>query len=193
LNRVLLSPAGTVTAPAGAAEGPSSRPVFPHTVTGGDVGSDVGGSAGGGADEDADGVGVGVGVALAVGVALGVGVTLTDGLGVGVTLCVGVGVGVALCVGLTVGTGGSIAVRVLLGVGCGAGRHLCLSHARSLFDRNGFWTKVSPCDTVENTSLGPAVSVTAIIVSVATGSTNTSRRQVLTRRLDPCLEPVISR
>jgi hypothetical protein len=162
--------------------------VFPHTVTGGDVGSD---GSGGGSDEVADGVGVGVGVGVAV--ALTVGLGLTDGLGVGVTLCVGVGVGVALCVGLTVGTGGSIAVRVLLGVGCGAGWQLRTSHARSLFDRNGFWTKVSPCDTVENTSLGPAVSVTAIIVSVATGSTNTSRRQVLTRRLDPCLEPVISR
>jgi hypothetical protein len=140
---------------------------------------------------------VGVGVALTVGLALtdglGVGVTLCVGVGVGVTLRVGVGVGVALCVGLTVGTGGSIAVCVLLGVGCGAGWHLRASHDRSLFDRNGLWAKVSPCDTVENTSLGPAVSVTAIIVSVATGSTNTSRRHVLTRRLDPCLEPVISR
>jgi len=38
-KNALLSPAGTLTAPAGAEEGPVRRDALPHTMTGGDDGA----------------------------------------------------------------------------------------------------------------------------------------------------------
>ena len=94
-NRLALFPAGTVTAPAGAA-GPDRTPALSHTAAGTPAG---GVPVGGGSDGDADGepeVGVGAAVAELVGLTVG------------------------LLVGVTVG----VADPGLVGVGCGAGHRL---------------------------------------------------------------------
>lgn len=89
LKRAESSPAATVTAPAGASEGPSSSAELPHTVTTGEFGADPDG----GGTEVSVGVGAGelVGGSLAVGVGLALGVGDAGADDVGVELGEGAG------------------------------------------------------------------------------------------------------
>jgi hypothetical protein len=130
-------------------------------------------------------VGAGVVGGRVVKVAVGVGVVGAGAgvVGVGRTVRVMVGVGVALALGLP--------VAVTVGLGLATGWHLLQVpwHAR-----NGPpCTKLRSCDTDANTSLGPAVNMTAVSESKAIGRTNTNGRRALTLCLDACLGRVISR
>jgi len=82
-----LSPAGTVTAPAGGEDGPFSSAELPQIWAGGSLGAEPGGGGGGGSVGEDELVGVGSGV---VGVGVGVGLAGLVGVGDG---DVGVGAG----------------------------------------------------------------------------------------------------
>lgn len=143
---------------------------------------------GGGTDVTGAGVvGAGVVGGSLVKVAVGVGVVGAGagvvGVGCAVRVMVGVGVGVALAFGLP--------VAVTVGLGLATGRHLLQV---PWHDFSGPpCTKLRSCDTDANTSLGPAVNMTAVSESRAIGRTNTNGRGALTLCLDACLGRVMSR